>query len=57
MIICCCHNVSDCVLKKLIKQVLVKEEIIAQTKCSTQCGSCEPYLDELIETEEANNGR
>lgn len=54
IIICCCHNVSDCVIKELIKQGLVKEDICAQTKCGTNCGTCVPHLEELMSIEEEN---
>lgn len=49
MIACICYQVSEKEILDLAKQGLSLEDIKTQTKACTRCGSCEQYVEQLIE--------
>lgn len=47
---CVCHNVPFTTIAEMAKRGMTFAQIQAETKCSTGCAMCEPYVRVVIRT-------
>lgn len=52
MVVCVCYNVSDDKLKAAIADGYTKENIAEYMGCTTNCGSCEGTIEQMLDDHE-----
>ena len=48
MYVCICNRLKEDLIRSLAEQGMGFEEIQAVTGCSSTCGSCQSYAEELV---------